>query len=205
MEEAFSYFLSDSLNSPRYSLMERVLSLSALKVGTNAFNLLSLNSVAVRTFLKSEGAAISDESLKDEIFFRLLGMWKALVEIIILRQLFLVESVPIKLASASVLCPARFVIICSSLRPERIAIVLPNKVSWGVVLLVWKLGKPPEITSFLACPDLTSEIATANLSPASPSSLFSSESDKGLTPPPSAITALAGSWFFDGLNRWWRS
>ena len=55
--------------------MERVLSLSALKVGTNRFNLLFLNSLAVRTFLKSEGAAISDESLKDEIFFRLLGMW----------------------------------------------------------------------------------------------------------------------------------
>ena len=75
MEGTFAYFLSDSLNSPRYSLMERVLSLSALKVGTNAFNLLSLNSVAIRTFLKSEGAAISDELLKDEIFFRLLGMW----------------------------------------------------------------------------------------------------------------------------------
>ena len=72
---SFAHFLSDSLNSSRYSLMERVLSLSALKVGTNRFNFLSLNSVAVRTVLKSEGAAISDESLKDEIFFRLLGMW----------------------------------------------------------------------------------------------------------------------------------
>ena len=55
--------------------MERVLSLSALKVGTNTFNLSSSNSAAVLTFLKSEGAAISDELLKDEIFFRLLGMW----------------------------------------------------------------------------------------------------------------------------------
>ena len=54
--------------------MQRVLSLSALKVGINKFSWPFLNSVAVLTFLKSLGAGISDELLKDEIFLRVLGM-----------------------------------------------------------------------------------------------------------------------------------
>ena len=66
--------LSDSEKIPAYSFMERVLSLSALKVGINWLIRLLGKIVAVLTDLKSLGAAISWALLNPEIFFRLLGM-----------------------------------------------------------------------------------------------------------------------------------